>query len=87
MGEIFVDGIRLEHVSEFKYLRCVLDETGTDEAKCCRNVAYGRRVAAANRYLVHARGLQLEGARVLHESLLVPVLKDGSETMLWKEKE
>ena len=28
--EVHVDGIRLEHVSEFKYLRCVLDESGTD---------------------------------------------------------
>ena len=25
--------------------------------------------------------------RVLHETLLVPVLTYGSETMLWKEKE
>ena len=24
-------GIRLEHVSEFKYFGCVLDESGTDE--------------------------------------------------------
>ena len=27
--EVHVDGIRLEHVSEFKYLECVLDESGT----------------------------------------------------------
>ena len=25
--EVYVDGIRLEHVSEFKYLGCVLDES------------------------------------------------------------
>ena len=31
--------------------------------------------------------LQLECARVLHETLLVPVLMYGSETMLWREKE
>ena len=31
--------------------------------------------------------LQLECARVLHETLLVSVLMYGSETMLWKEKE
>ena len=29
----------------------------------------------------------LECARVLHETLLVPVLMYGSETMIWKEKE
>ena len=28
--EVFVDGICLEHVSEFKYLGCVLDKSGTD---------------------------------------------------------
>ena len=35
----------------------------------------------------NARGLQLECDRVLHETLLVPVLIHGSETMIWKEKE
>ena len=30
--EICIDGICLEHASEFKYLECVLDESGTDEA-------------------------------------------------------
>ena len=33
-SEIGVDGIRLEHISEFKYLGCVLDESGTDGAEC-----------------------------------------------------
>ena len=57
----------------------------------------GRRVAGAIRSrrkerraircLVNARSLQLQCARVLHESLLVPVLTSGSETMIWREKE
>ena len=34
--KVHVDGIRLEHVSEFKYLGCVLDESGTDGAECSR---------------------------------------------------
>ena len=47
----------------------------------------GRRVAGNIRYLVNARDLQLECARVLHEYLdLVPVLMYGSETVM-KEKE
>ena len=46
-----------------------------------------RRVAGAIRSLVNARNLQLECARVLHETLLVNVLMYGSEAMLWKEKE
>ena len=29
---VCVDWIRLEHVSEFKYLGCILDESGKDEA-------------------------------------------------------
>ena len=46
----------------------------------------GRKVAWAIRPLVNARSLQLECARVLHESLLVSVLMYGSETMIWGEK-
>ena len=41
-----------------------------------------RRVADFIRSLVNGRSLQLECARVLHESLLVPVCTCGSETMI-----
>ena len=73
--EVCVDGIRLEHVSEFKYLGCVLDKFGTDGAECSRKVASGRRVAGAIRSLVNA------------SALLVPVLVHDSERMLWKEED
>ena len=57
-----------------------------DEAECSRKVASGRRIAIANRSLVNARILQLEYFMVLHESLFVPVLMDGSERLIWKER-
>ena len=38
-------------------------------------------------WLMLARSLQLECARVLHESFLVTVLTYGSETMIRREKE
>ena len=57
-------------VSEFKYLRCVLDESGRDGPEFNRNK---RRVAGAIRSLVNARDLQLEYARVLYETFLVPI--------------
>ena len=85
--EVCVDGIRLELVLEFKCLGYVWDESGNDEAKCSRKVESGRRVAGAIRYLVNARSLQLECARVSNESLLVPVLTYGTETVIWREKE
>ena len=44
-----------------------------------QKVVNGRRVAGVIRSLVNARDLQLE-------TLFVPVLMYGSETMLWKEK-
>ena len=47
----------------------------------------GKRLAVVIRSLVNARSLKLECTRVLHESLLVPVLVYGSETMIWREKE
>ena len=68
-------------MSEFKHLGCILDEAGTNGAEC------SRKVPGAIRSLVNDRDLQLKCARVLHETLLAPVLKYGSETMLWKEKE
>ena len=80
--EISVDGIRLEHVSEFKYLGCVLDESVTYKAKCHKKVASGRKVGGNIRPLVNVRDLQLQYAKALHETLLVPVLIYGSETML-----
>ena len=36
--EICVDGERLEEVSEFKYLGCVVDDSGTDVAVCRRKL-------------------------------------------------
>ena len=42
--EVYVDEIRSEHVSEFKYLGCVLKESGTDKTECSRKVASGKRV-------------------------------------------
>ena len=47
----------------------------------------GEEVADAMRSLVNASDLQLRCARVLHETLLGPVLMYGSGTMLWREKE
>ena len=38
--EVLVDGIHLEHVSEFKYSGCVSDESGTDGAECTRKVEW-----------------------------------------------
>ena len=67
--EVYIDGIRLGHASEFKYLGCILDECS-------------RKVAGAIRSLVNARDFHIEGASVLHETLLVPVLMYGSETIL-----
>ena len=58
--EVHVDGIRLEYILEFKYLGYVLDESGTDGAKCSWKVASRRRVAGAIRSLANAKDLQLE---------------------------
>ena len=58
---------RLEHVSEFIYLGCILDESGTDEAKCHRKGVNGKRVAGTIRSLDNATDLQFECARIWHE--------------------
>ena len=66
--EVRVDGVRLGHVSEFKYLDCVMEESGTGDAECRRKVAV----------TFNDMGLQLQCARVL----LVLVFMYGSETMI-----
>ena len=58
----------------------------SNEAERRRKVVSERRVVGAIRFLVSTRGLQLECARVLHETLLVPVLIYGSEAIIWKEE-
>ena len=78
--EAHVDGIQIKYLG-------FLDKSGRDWAECNRKVATGRREAGAIRSLVNGRDLQLQYARVLHETLLVYVLMYESETMIWKEKE
>ena len=54
---------------------CVSEKAGTDGAECSRKVVSGRKEAGAIRSLVNARDLQLECARVFHQ------------TLQWREKE
>ena len=63
-----------------------MNESSKDRAECTRKMVSGRRVAGALRSLVNVSDLQLECDRVLHETLLVPVLMYCSETMLWKKR-
>ena len=57
--EVCVDGIHLEHVSKFKYLGCILEESSTDEPECSRKVVSRRRVESVIRFLVNPRDLKL----------------------------
>ena len=56
---------------KFKYLGLVLDELGTDGAKCYKIKENGRKFAGAIRSLVNIRNLQFECARVLHPNAQV----------------
>ena len=64
-----MNGVRLDHVSKFKYLGCILNESGADEAVCRRKVTSGKKVTDDFRFLVNARDLQFECVRVLHACL------------------
>ena len=55
--EVCLDDIRLEHISEFKYLGCVLDDSGTHDAECRRKVVNRWKFARAISSLVNVRGL------------------------------
>ena len=80
--EINVDGEQLEQVSDFKYLRFVLDESGADVTKYCTVVVSGRKVAGKIRSLVNEKTLQPKYAKVLHEALFMLVLPYGNEKMI-----
>ena len=67
---VYVDRIRLEHISEFKYLGCVLDESGTDGAECSRKAGNRKRMAGVIRSLVILWICSLS-VLVLHETLLM----------------
>ena len=71
-------------MSEFKYLGCMLDESDRDYST---NIASGRKVAGAIRFIVNAWNLLHECARALHEALLMPILSYGSEIMVKRKKE
>ena len=77
--EVHLDCIHLEHVSEFKCLGCVWANQAQMGVECNRKVVV---VTSAVTSLVNARDVQLESARVLNETLLMPVLMYGSETMI-----
>ena len=49
--EVCVDGMQLEDVSDFKYLGCISDESGTDGPEYSRKVASGRRIGGEIRSL------------------------------------
>ena len=65
-------------MSKIKYLGCALGKSSTDAAESHRKVACRRKVAGAMKSLVNDRGL--------HEGLLMPVLLNGSEIIIWREQ-
>ena len=54
----------INSMSQFKYLGCVLDESGTDVSECSWKVASAKRIAGAIRSLVNYRDLLHESTRV-----------------------
>ena len=67
---------------KFKYLTSGLDESDREIEECRSEVVSKRKTGGGIRFLVHVRGLQFECARMLHETLLVPVLLNGIETVI-----
>ena len=80
--EVHVDRVRLEHVSEFKYLGCILDETGTDGAECSRKVAIEMRVASAIRSLVNDKSLRVGEYFGFSDQIIIFYLKLESQAQI-----
>ena len=54
--------------------------------QCHRKVVNGRRVADAIKFLVNAKSLQLECIRVLHKTLVMPVIMYGRDNDMEEER-
>lgn len=61
----------MEQEHEFNYLGCLMNDRGAEKVECEDKLMNGRRVPGAIRALVDKKGLSLECASVLHESLLI----------------
>ena len=68
--EILVNEMQLEHMSQFKYLGCVLDESVMDVAEFYMNVASGRKSEFFIRSWVNVRGSIVLGSCMIHCSCL-----------------
>ena len=55
MCKVRAEDVQLGHVSVFKYLGYVLDESGTDGGECRMKVASGRKVTVVIRPFVDAK--------------------------------
>ena len=60
-----VNGMRLEHGSEFKYLGLGLDESGTDEAECHSKEESGKKVEGLW-LMIGVYGLSVLGSCMSH---------------------
>ena len=69
--EVSVDGVRLDHGSKFKYTRCVLNESGTEEADFSRKEAIRRRVAGAIWLMIEVCSLSVLRSCTRHCSCLI----------------
>ena len=64
--KVHVDRIRLEHVLEFKYLGCVLDESGTDEESGRWRVGGGLQVSLGLWLMIGLCSLSVLGSCIKH---------------------
>jgi hypothetical protein len=85
--EITIDGEVLEVVNEFKYLGSVLEKKGGCDRDVNNRVVHGRRVAGIMSKIVNKHGLSVDCSRGLYESMLVPTLLYGSETIFVNERD
>ena len=75
-----LDGKKSTHASEFKFMGCSLDESGTDEGEQCRKGSSWREATSEIGSREGATSLQHEYEGVLQEDLLLPVLMEGSDS-------
>ena len=84
---VCLNGVRLEEVSEFKYLGSHVTADGSMEKEVGYRVSEGSKVMGAVRGVMRGRSLSMDAKKCLYEKVIVPTVTYGAETWSVREAE
>jgi UDP-N-acetylmuramate-alanine ligase len=77
-----IDNMTFDHVSSFKYLKSIVNETNKTAEEIQSRIAAGNRAHHANKKLLTNKLLSTNSKMIVYKTIVRPVVTYGSET--WK---